>query len=81
MGEQRPDGDRFRIIYSVVDVLLGRNRTLAIRVEGRPYTTIETRLIERMSTVVLNDLSSAFDPLALVILRLTVWKQIHALPH
>jgi len=53
------------LIYSVVDVLLGgRKGTPAIRVEGRPYTTIETRLIERMSTVVLSDLSSAFDPLS-----------------
>lgn len=53
------------LIYSIVDVLLGgRKGTPAIRVEGRPYTTIETRLIERMSTVVLNDLSSAFDPLS-----------------
>lgn len=53
------------LIYSVVDVLLGgRKGTPAIRVEGRPYTTIETRLIERMSQVVLSDLSSAFDPLA-----------------
>ena len=53
------------LIYSVVDVLLGgRKGTPAIRVEGRPYTTIETRLIERMSAVVLSDLSSAFDPLS-----------------
>lgn len=53
------------LIYSIVDVLLGgRKGTPAIRVEGRPYTTIETRLIERMSSVVLNDLSSAFDPLS-----------------
>ena len=53
------------LIYSVVDVLLGgRKGTPAIRVEGRPYTTIETRLIERMAGVVLSDLSSAFDPLA-----------------
>jgi flagellar motor switch protein FliM len=53
------------LIYSVVDVLLGgRKGTPAIRVEGRPYTTIETRLIERMSTVVFGDLSSAFDPLS-----------------
>lgn len=53
------------LIYSVVDVLLGgRKGTPAIRVEGRPYTTIETRLIERMSAVVLGDLSSAFDPLS-----------------
>ena len=53
------------LIYSVVDVLLGgRKGTPAIRVEGRPYTTIETRLIERMSTTVLADLSTAFDPLS-----------------
>ena len=53
------------LIYSVVDVLLGgRKGTPAIRVEGRPYTTIETRLIKRMSAVVLADLSSAFDPLS-----------------
>ncbi len=53
------------LIYAVVDVLLGGRRgTSALRVEGRPYTTIETKLIERMVHVVLNDLSSAFDPLS-----------------
>ncbi|HEU4837931.1 MAG TPA: flagellar motor switch protein FliM [Micavibrio sp.] len=53
------------LIYSIVDVLLGgRKGTPAIRVEGRPYTTIETKLVERMVQVTLSDLSSAFDPLA-----------------
>ncbi len=53
------------LIYSVVDVLLGgRKGNPSVRVEGRPYTTIETRLIERMVNVSLNDLSSAFDPLS-----------------
>jgi len=53
------------LIYSIVDVLLGgRKGTPAIRVEGRPYTTIETRLVERMVQVTLSDLSSAFDPLS-----------------
>ncbi|QQG35866.1 MAG: flagellar motor switch protein FliM [Micavibrio aeruginosavorus] len=53
------------LIYSVVDVLLGgRKGTPAIRVEGRPYTTIETKLVERMIGVSLSDLSSAFDPLS-----------------
>jgi flagellar motor switch protein FliM len=53
------------LIYSVVDVLLGgRKGTPAIRVEGRPYTTIETKLVERMVNVALSDLSSAFDPLS-----------------
>ncbi len=59
------------LIYSIVDVLLGGRRgTAALRVEGRPYTTIETKLIERMVHVVLNDLSSAFDPLSPVSFRL-----------
>ena len=35
-----------------------------VRVEGRPYTTIERSLVERMVQVVLADLSAAFDPLS-----------------
>jgi flagellar motor switch protein FliM len=59
------------LIYAIVDVLLGgRKGTTALRVEGRPYTTIETRRIERMAHVVLNDLSSAFDPLSPVSFRM-----------
>jgi flagellar motor switch protein FliM len=53
------------LIYSIVDVLLGgRKGTPSIRVEGRPYTTIETRLVERMLNVTLSDMSTAFDPLS-----------------
>ncbi len=53
------------LIYSIVDVLLGgRKGTPSIRVEGRPYTTIESKLVERMVNVILEDLSSAFDPLS-----------------
>ena len=53
------------LIYSIVDVLLGgRKGTPAIRIEGRPYTTIETKLVEKMVNVTLSDLSSAFDPLS-----------------
>lgn len=53
------------LIYSIVDVLLGgRKGTPAVRVEGRPYTTIETKLVEKMVQVTLSDLSSAFDPLS-----------------
>ena len=59
------------LIYAIVDVLLGgRKGSSALRIEGRPYTTIETKLIERMIHVVLNDLSSAFDPLSPVSFRL-----------
>lgn len=53
------------LIYSIVDVLLGGRRgTAAMRVEGRPFTTIERSLIERMLHVVLNDLSMAFEPIS-----------------
>ena len=59
------------LIYSVVDVLLGgRKGTPSIRVEGRPYTTIETKLVERMLKVTLSDLSTAFDPLSPVSFKL-----------
>lgn len=52
------------LIYSIVDVLLGGRRgTAALRIEGRPYTTIERVLVQRMVEVVLNDARSAFEPL------------------
>jgi len=58
------------LIYSIVDVLLGGRRgTAAMRIEGRPYTTIERNLVERMVAVVLSDLSAAFDPLSPVNFR------------
>ena len=64
------------LIYSTVDVLLGGRRgTAAMRIEGRPYTTIERNLIERMIHVILSDLSAAFDPLTV----LTDWKRIRDL--
>jgi flagellar motor switch protein FliM len=48
------------MIYSIVDVLLGGRRgTAAMRIEGRPYTTIERTLVERLIQVVLADLSPA----------------------
>jgi flagellar motor switch protein FliM len=58
------------MIYSIVDVLLGGRRgTAAMRIEGRPYTTIERTLVERLITVVLADLSASFDPLCPVTFR------------
>ena len=55
------------LIYSIVDVLLGGRRgTAALRIEGRPYTTIERVLVQRMVEVVLNDARAAFEPLTAV---------------
>ncbi|MBL4639572.1 MAG: flagellar motor switch protein FliM [Kordiimonadaceae bacterium] len=53
------------LIYSIVDVLLGGRRgTAAMRIEGRPYTTIEQTLVERMISVILKDMCGAFEPLS-----------------
>ncbi len=53
------------LIYSIVDVLLGGRRgTAAMRIEGRPYTTIERTLVEKLIRLVLADLSASFEPLS-----------------
>ncbi len=58
------------MIYSIVDVLLGGRRgTAAMRIEGRPYTTIERVLVERLVRVVLADLSASFEPLCAIDFR------------
>ncbi len=58
------------LIYSIVDVLLGGLRgTAAMRIEGRPYTTIERNLVERLVHLILSDLSAAFEPLSPVTMR------------
>src|SRR5438132_573105 len=53
------------LIYSIIDVLLGGRRGQdATRIEGRPYTTIESNLVKRMLEVVLADAELAFKPLS-----------------
>jgi flagellar motor switch protein FliM len=53
------------LIYSIIDVLLGGRRGQStVRVEGRPYTTIETNLVKRMIEIVLADAELAFKPLS-----------------
>lgn len=55
------------LIYSMVDVLLGGRRgTAAMRIEGRPYTTIELNIVKEMIQLILADLSTAFDPITSV---------------
>ncbi len=50
------------LIYGIVDILLGGRSSPAVRVEGRPYTTIETALVSRMVEVILKDSETAFQP-------------------
>ena len=55
------------LIYSMVDVLLGGRRgTAAMRIEGRPYTTIELNIVKEIIQIILSDLSTAFDPVTSV---------------
>jgi flagellar motor switch protein FliM len=52
-------------IYSMVDILLGGRKThKTVRVEGRPYTTIEQEIVKRMINVLLADMGTAFEPLS-----------------
>jgi flagellar motor switch protein FliM len=53
------------LIYAMIDVLLGGRRgTHVVRVDGRPYTTIETGLVKRMMELVLTDAEQAFLPVS-----------------
>ena len=59
------------LIYSMIDVLLGGRRSAGvIRIEGRPYTTIEMALARRMIEVILEDTKKAFEPLTQVTFNL-----------
>jgi len=59
------------LIYSMIDVLLGGRRIGGnIRVEGRPYTTIEMALARRMIEVILEDTHRAFEPVTQVNFKL-----------
>lgn len=59
------------LIYSMIDVLLGGRRIGSnIRVEGRPYTTIEMALARRMIELILDDTHRAFEPVTQVNFKL-----------
>lgn len=50
------------LIYAVVDALLGgRKGNAPHRIDGRAFTSIETRLVSRMVQLALDDLASAFE--------------------
>jgi flagellar motor switch protein FliM len=59
------------LIYSMIDVLLGGRRQGGVmRVEGRPYTTIEMTLARRMIEVILDDTHRAFEPVTPIHFRI-----------
>jgi flagellar motor switch protein FliM len=58
------------LTYSMVDVLLGGGRThRPVKIEGRPFTTIEQDIVKSLSSLMLEDMSSAFNPLTPVTFR------------
>ncbi|MDB5527828.1 MAG: fliM [Devosia sp.] len=59
------------LIYSMIDVLLGGRRSGGnVRVEGRPYTTIEMALARKMIDIILEDTHRAFEPVTQVHFKL-----------
>jgi len=59
------------LTYSMVDVLLGGARThRPVRVEGRPFTTIEQDIVRSLTKIMLDDMSAAFNPLTPASFRL-----------
>ena len=59
------------LIYSMIDVLLGGRRIGGnIRVEGRPYTTIEMALARKMIEIILEDTHRAFEPVTQINFKL-----------
>lgn len=52
------------LVYSIVDVMLGGRRgTAAMRIDGRPYTTIEREVVGDCFNLAIQDWAKAFEPL------------------
>ncbi|NEU35849.1 flagellar motor switch protein FliM, partial [bacterium LRH843] len=48
-----------------VDVLFGGRRSnKPIRIEGRPYTSIEQNVVRQINDIILVDMGASFDPLS-----------------
>ncbi|EZP48677.1 flagellar motor switch protein FliM [Sphingomonas sp. RIT328] len=59
------------LIYAVVDALLGGRRGSAPqRVEGRAFTSIETRLVARIIKLALDDFARVFEPIEAISIEL-----------
>ena len=53
------------LIYSVLDAMFGGKRGQpAPRIDGRPFTSIENRMVRRVIELVLTDAEAAFKPLS-----------------
>lgn len=54
-------------IYSIIDILFGgRKITPSLKVDGRPFTSIERGIVQVISEMFLTDLSNAFEAITVV---------------
>ncbi|PIZ32655.1 MAG: flagellar motor switch protein FliM [Alphaproteobacteria bacterium CG_4_10_14_0_8_um_filter_37_21] len=51
-----------RMIYSIIDVLLGNSSGKSLQIQNRPFTTIEQLLLSRTISIIMEDLTKAFEP-------------------
>lgn len=51
-----------RLIFAVVDSYFGGDGSLYARIEGREFTPVETRIIERLRSQIFGDLKEAWKP-------------------
>ncbi len=53
------------LAYSTMDLLLGGKRgNSSTRLDGRPFTSIEMQLVQRLIEIILSDLEMSFQPLS-----------------
>lgn len=53
------------LVYTLVDTLLGgKNETAEMKVEGRPFTSIERGLVKELTEIILEDFTLAFSSIA-----------------
>ncbi len=65
MGQFRLVTIESTLIYSVLDTMFGGKRGQpAPRIDGRPFTSIEIRMVRRVIELVLGDAQAAFRPLS-----------------
>ncbi len=67
-----------RMIYSIIDVLLGNSSGKSLQMQNRPFTTIEQLLLSRTISIMMEDLTKAFDPVCQMDFE---FKRIETNPH
>ncbi|HCU07231.1 MAG TPA: flagellar motor switch protein FliM [Holosporales bacterium] len=67
-----------RMIYSIIDVLLGNRSGKLLHMQNRPFTTTEQLLISRTLSIVIDNLTKAFEPVCQMDFE---FKHIETNPH